>query len=63
MSGNSLGDGLHGVHVAERGADDEVEALAREAPEDLLRVRALGHVLDVGDVVSATFSQTYCRPS
>ena len=48
--GELLGDRRHGVHVAERGADDEVEALAREAPEDLLGVGALGHELDVGDV-------------
>ncbi len=45
-----LGDGRHRVHVAERGADDEVEALAREAAEDLLGVRALGDELDVRDV-------------
>ena len=43
-------DGLHGVHVAERRADDEVEALARERPERRLGVGALGHVLDVRDV-------------
>ena len=45
-----LGDRGHRVHVAERGADDEVEALAREAPEDLLRVCALGHELHVRDM-------------
>ena len=45
-----LGDRRHRVHVAERRADDEVEALAREAPEDLLGVGALGDELDVGDV-------------
>ena len=50
MSGNSVGDVLHRVHVAERRPDDEVEALPRQAPEDLLRVRPLGDVLDVGDV-------------
>jgi hypothetical protein len=45
-----LGHDLHGIHVAERGADDEVEALARETAEDLLRVGAFGDELDVGDV-------------
>ena len=45
-----LGDRGHGIHVAEAGADDEVEALARQAPEDLLGAGALGHELDVGDV-------------
>ena len=45
-----LGDRLHGVHVAERRADDEVEALARQAAEDLLGVGAFRDELDVGDV-------------
>ena len=50
MSGNSSATVGHRVHVAERGPDDEVEALARQAAEDLLGVRALGHELDVGGV-------------
>ena len=50
MSGNSFGDRLHRVHVAERRADDEVEALPGEAPEDLLGVGALRDQLDVRDV-------------
>ena len=48
--GELLGHRGHRVHVAERGADDEVEALAREAAEHLLGVGALGHQLHVGDV-------------
>ncbi len=42
------GDGLHRVHVAERGAEDQVESLAGQAAEHLLCFGALGHVLDIG---------------
>ena len=50
VSGNSSATAAHRVHVAERGADDEVEALARQAPEHLLGGRAFEDVLDIGDV-------------
>ena len=53
-----LGDRLHRVHVPEGGADDEVEALARERAEDLLGVGALGDVLDVRDVGVGRRSRT-----
>src|SRR6476469_5152474 len=45
-----LRDRLHRVHVPERRADDEVEPLPGEAPEDLLGVGALRDQLDVRDV-------------
>ncbi len=50
MVGEFLGHGRHGIHVAERGGQDQVEALAGQAADDLLGVGAFGHVFDVGDV-------------
>ena len=50
MFGNSSATVCHGVHVAERGRDDQVEALAGETADDLLGVGAFRHVLDVGDM-------------
>ena len=41
---------FHGVHEAEGGAEDQVEALARQGAEDLFGVGAFGDVLDVGDM-------------
>ena len=42
-----LGHGGHRVHVAEGRAEDQVEALAGQAAEDLLGIGAFGYVLDI----------------
>ena len=48
--GEFFGDGRHRIHVAEGRAQDQVEALAGQAAEHLLRVSAFRNIFNVGDM-------------
>ena len=50
VSGNSLSNSFHRIHETKGCAEDQIEALAGQAAEDLFRVGAFGHVLNVGSV-------------